>query len=116
MKRPLPRHLRARFRPLPLPFWLRMTSVVVGWLLVVIGIVGLFLPVLQGGISLALGLALLSISSQWVHLRLRKLLGRWPRLWKQMEKLRRKLHGWLRGGAGRDDAAGDGETPPDAEA
>ena len=116
MKRPLPRHLRARFRPLPLPLWVRMTTIVVGWLLVVIGIVGIFLPVLQGGISLALGLALLSISSQWVHLRLRKLLARWPRLWKQMEKLRRKLHGWLRGSAARDDTADEEEAPPDAEA
>ncbi len=67
----------------------------VGWLLVLLGVIGIFLPVLQGGISLALGLALLSIGSQTVHLKLRSLMGRWPRLWRRMEKLRRRLQAWL---------------------
>lgn len=92
----LPRSQRARFRPLPLPLWLRIATTTLGWLLVVIGVVGLFLPVLQGGLSLAVGFALLSISSQWVHLRLRALLGRYPRIWKRMERFRRRLHAWLR--------------------
>jgi hypothetical protein len=91
----LPRHERPRFRPLPLPLWLRVVTLGIGWLLVVIGVVGIFLPVLQGGLSLALGLALLSIASQWVHLRLRGAMGRWPGIWKRMERLRRRLHGWL---------------------
>ena len=76
--------------------WLRIASLVLGWLLILIGIAGLFLPVLQGGLSLALGLATLSISSQWIHLRLRALFGRWPGLWKRMERLRRRVHRWLR--------------------
>ena len=92
---PLPRSERARFRPLPLPIWLRLLTVALGWLLVLIGVVGIFLPVLQGGLSLAIGFALLSISSQWVHLRLRRLMGRWPGIWKRMERFRRRLHGWL---------------------
>lgn len=74
---------------------MRVAVLVVGWLLVLIGIVGLFLPVLQGGLSLALGFALLSIASPTVHLWLRKLMGRWPKLWRRMEKLRRRLRGWL---------------------
>lgn len=64
-----------------------------------LGIVGLFLPILQGGLSLALGFALLSIASQTVHLWLRRLLGRWPKLWRRMEKLRRRLRRWLHRGA-----------------
>jgi len=104
----LPRHLRRRFLPLPLPFWLRAVSIALGWLLVVIGIVGLFLPVLQGGLSLALGFALLSISSQWVHLKLRGWMGRWPAIWKRMERFRRRLHGWLHRTAGAPPSA-----PPD---
>lgn len=64
---------------------------VFGWLLVLVGIAGLFLPVLQGGLFLALGFAFLSIASQTVHLWLRGLMGRWPRLWRRMEKLRRRL-------------------------
>ena len=77
-----------------------MASICIGWLLILIGIAGLFLPVLQGGLSLALGLALLSISSQWMHLKLRGLMGRWPWIWKRMERLRRKIHGWLHRNAG----------------
>jgi uncharacterized membrane protein YbaN (DUF454 family) len=74
---------------------LRVAVLVVGWLLVLLGIVGLFLPVLQGGLALALGFALLSIASPTVHLWLRGLMGRWPKLWRRMEKLRRRLRGWL---------------------
>ena len=95
LKQRLPRALRRRFQPLPLPLWLRALVNFVGWLLILIGIVGLFLPVLQGGLSLALGLALLSIGSQTIHLWLRRSMGRWPKLWRRMEKLRRGVHRWL---------------------
>jgi pilus assembly protein TadC len=91
----LPRAERRGFQPLPLPFWLRLLVTGAGWFLVVLGVLGIFLPVLQGGLSLALGFALLSITSQAVHLRLRRLMGRWPRLWKRMERLRRKVGSWL---------------------
>ena len=106
-----PRADRSRFRRLPLPIWLRVAVLTVGWLLVLIGIVGLFLPVLQGGLSLVVGFALLSIASQTVHLKLRSLMGRWPRAWKRLEKLRRRVHAWLhrRHGGG---AAPD-EPPPE---
>lgn len=104
----LPRHLRPRFQPLPLPFWLRVIVLTAGWALVLIGIAGLFLPVLQGGLSLALGFALLSIGSQWVHLKLRRLLGRWPWAWKRLERLRRKIHARLH----RRDASGRANRPP----
>jgi uncharacterized membrane protein YbaN (DUF454 family) len=95
MKMRLPRAHRPRFRRLPLPIWLRVATLVLGWILVVLGVVGLFLPVLQGGLSLVLGFALLSIASQTVHLKLRSLMGRWPRAWKRLEKLRRRMHGFL---------------------
>jgi uncharacterized membrane protein YbaN (DUF454 family) len=104
----VPRHERKRFRPLPLPVWLRISAVVVGWVLVGVGILGLFLPVLQGGLSLALGLALLSVASQSVHLKLRSWMGRWPRVWRQMERFRRKLGTWLHRAGGS--APGETET------
>ena len=98
----LPRADRSRFQPLPLPLWLRLAVNFVGWVLIAIGVVGLFLPVLQGGLSLALGFALLSIGSPTIHLWLRRSMGRWPRLWRRMEKLRRGLHRWLHRNAGGD--------------
>ena len=102
----LPRHQRRRFQALPLPLWVRFTVLGLGWFLVVIGVVGLFLPILQGGLSLALGFALLSLASQSFHLWLRRVMGRWPGLWKRMERLRRRTHGWLH----RNTAAPDGKT------
>ena len=93
--RRLPRHERPRFQPLPLPLWVRVLVIAAGWLLILLVIAGLFLPVLQGGLSLALGFALLSLGSQTVHLKLRSAMRRWPGLWKRMERLRRRIHGWL---------------------
>jgi hypothetical protein len=97
-----PRAERSRFQPLPLPLWLRIAVNFVGWVLIVIGVLGLFLPVLQGGLSLALGFALLSIGSQTIHLWLRGWMGRWPKLWRRMEKLRRGMHRWLHRKSGGD--------------
>ena len=92
MKRPLPRAERARFQRLPLPTWLRVLVITTGWLFILLGIAGIFLPILQGGICLAIGFALLSIGSQSVHLWLRRMFGRWPGLWRRLEKLRRRIH------------------------
>jgi len=110
----VPRAERPRFQPLPLPLWVRVLVLVVGWLLILIGIAGLFLPVIQGGLSLALGFALLSLGSQTVHLWLRGLMGRWPGLWKRMERLRRRIHGWLHRNtaSGGEASAGRGESRP----
>jgi len=110
VKRRRPRHERRRYQRLPLPVWVRVLVLVAGWALILIGVAGLFLPVLQGGLSLILGFALLSIASQTVHLWLRRLMGRWPGAWKRLERFRRKLHARIdrmhrRGGG--DDAAGD---------
>lgn len=88
----LPRAMRPRFQRLPLPLWLRVVVLTVGWCCILLGIAGLFLPVLQGGLLLAIGFALLSIGSQTVHLWLRRFFGRWPGLWKRLEKMRRKIH------------------------
>jgi len=114
VKRRQPRHERKRFQRLPLPVWVRMLVLTAGWLLILIGIAGIFLPVLQGGLSLVLGFALLSIASQTVHLWLRKLMGRWPGAWKRLEKFRRRLHARIerlhrRRAPRDDDGAEDGE-------
>ncbi|MEO7795858.1 MAG: hypothetical protein ABIV06_13900 [Thermoanaerobaculia bacterium] len=88
----LPRHHRPRFQRLPLRPWLRVSVLTLGWVLILVGIAGLFLPILQGGLILALGFALLSIGSQRMHLWFRSVMGRWPRIWRRLERMRRKLH------------------------
>ena len=113
----LPRHHRLRFQRLPLPTWLRLSVLTVGWVLILLGILGLFLPILQGGLMLALGFALLSIGSQTIHLWFRGFMGRWPKIWKRLEKLRRKIHFRLHkasGGAKRQ-GTGDGNPHPPGE-
>lgn len=64
----------------------------VGWLLILIGILGLALPGLQGILTLLLGAALLSVASDTVHRLFRRLLHRWPSLSDRFEHLRQKLH------------------------
>ncbi len=75
-----------------LPFGIRVTLLVVGWVLIAIGIAGLVLPGIQGILTLLLGAAVLSLVSQRVHNGLRRLFSRWPKGWRRLEKLRRKLH------------------------
>ena len=113
----LPRHHRSPFKRLPLPTWLRVVVITLGWFMILVGIAGLFLPILQAGLMLALGLALLSIGSQTMHLWFRSLMGRWPRIWKRLEKFRRKIHFRLHRasrGANEDGASADGPRPPRA--
>jgi len=75
-----------------LPFGIRVALLVIGWLLIALGIAGLVLPGIQGILTLFLGAAVLSLVSQRVHNGLRRLFRRWPRGWRRLEKLRRKVH------------------------
>ena len=45
----------------------RIFRLVAGWTLLAVGVVGLFLPVLQGFLLIISGLALLSTESPWAH-------------------------------------------------
>jgi uncharacterized membrane protein YbaN (DUF454 family) len=79
----------------PLPVWTRIALLASGWLLLLIGIAGLFLPGIQGLLSIAAALALLSAGSSRVHAVLRRRLQRWPKVWNRIEDVRHKVHGWL---------------------
>ncbi len=48
-------------KPSPRPVWIRVLRNVGGVLLLLLGVVGLFLPVLQGVLFLVLGLALIDV-------------------------------------------------------
>jgi uncharacterized membrane protein YbaN (DUF454 family) len=45
----------------------RVIRLTTGWLLIVIGVIGLFLPILQGILFLLSGLAVLSTESRWAR-------------------------------------------------
>ena len=57
--------------------WLILTA---GWGFIVLGIAGLFLPVLQGILFLVIGLVLLSGEYVWAHKLLTKLRARFPKI------------------------------------
>lgn len=86
--RPRPRHPR-------LSVWVRLGIFVVGWLLVLLGLVGLVLPGLQGILTLLLGAALLSLVSELAYNRLRWLFQRWPQGWKRVYRFRQRVYRWL---------------------
>jgi Flp pilus assembly protein TadB len=79
----------------PLHWSVRLIVLVLGCLLVVVGIAGLVLPGIQGILTIVLGLAVISLASDFVHRQLRRLLTRWPKAHQAMERFRERLHGWL---------------------
>jgi hypothetical protein len=68
--------------------WKRFLILVTGWLFVLLGILGLFLPILQGILFLAIGFYLLSLESPWVHRRMVQVRERYPRFGATMDDAR----------------------------
>lgn len=50
-----------------------------GWMFIFLGVLGLFLPILQGILFLLIGFILLSRESEWARRQLEKLKTRYPR-------------------------------------
>lgn len=76
------------------PVW-RMTKVVVGIALLGLGVVGLFLPILQGVLFLFLGLALLSTESRRVRGVMVRLKRRHRGPWKRAEAMKKRISRWI---------------------
>jgi len=79
----------------PLSVGVRVLLFVVGWTLLLIGILGLALPGIQGVLTIAVGAAVLSLVSESVYRGLKRLLRRWPGLMERVDGFRARLHGWL---------------------
>lgn len=62
------------------PRFKRVALIIVGWVFIVLGIVGLFLPVLQGILFLLIGLVILSTEYHWARKLLAKLRTHFPKL------------------------------------
>lgn len=68
-----------------------------GWAFIFLGILGLFLPILQGILFLTIGLILLSKESEWAAGKLEWLKTRYPRFGKTYDEAdRRAKHLWDR--------------------
>lgn len=65
----------------------------VGWGFILLGVVGLFLPILQGILFLLIGLALLSTESRTARAILVKLRRRFPKLAQKMDEAEKRVRG-----------------------
>jgi uncharacterized protein len=74
----------------------RILVLIVGWIFILFGIVGLFLPVLQGILFILIGLVVLSTEYVWAHHLLAKLRQRIPKLGRAADQATERAAGWLR--------------------
>jgi uncharacterized membrane protein YbaN (DUF454 family) len=74
----------------------RVLLLIVGWAFLLLGIVGLFLPVLQGVLFIIIGLGILSSEYVWAHHLLSKLRDRFPKLSTKIDEGMEKATAWLR--------------------
>jgi uncharacterized membrane protein YbaN (DUF454 family) len=70
------------------PRWKRWLILITGWFFIFLGILGLFLPILQGVLFLAIGSYLLSLESPWVRKKLLQFQRRYPKLGATLEEAR----------------------------
>ncbi len=58
----------------------RASLIVAGWTFILLGVVGLFLPFMQGILFIFIGLLILSSEYVWAHKLLKKLRAKFPRM------------------------------------
>src|SRR5215210_8186527 len=73
--------VRQRRLQRPLPLWLRIVVLLVGWIVLLVGVAGLVLPGIQGIATIVIGAAILSVASELAYEWMRKGLRRWPSVW-----------------------------------
>ncbi len=69
----------------------KLGLLIIGWLFIALGILGLFLPILQGVLFILIGLAILSSRSDIIRRFLKHLEERYPHHHEQIEKWRKKI-------------------------
>ena len=69
----------------------RLGILVLGWFFILLGIAGLFLPILQGILFLLIGLILLSTEYVWAHKLLTKVKARFPKIAAHADAAHRKV-------------------------
>lgn len=63
----------------------RLAFIAAGWVLLMLGVVGLFLPILPGVLLLIVGLSILSVEYAWARRWMSTLLHRFPATEKRLQ-------------------------------
>lgn len=79
----------------------RVLLLVLGWLLIILGVAGLALPLLQGVLFLVIGAAVLSLVNRTAFRFVRRVFRRWPKAWKRLLGWRRWIFDKLTGAGGQ---------------
>jgi len=74
----------------------RISVLVLGWGFILLGIAGLFLPILQGVLFLVIGLIILSSEYVWAHRLLARLRERFPSVAHKADEAKEKAASWMR--------------------
>jgi len=69
---------------------------IIGWFFVGVGILGLFLPFLQGILFIMIGLAILSTRSEQIRRLMKPLEDRYPRHHQRVVVWREKIRKWFK--------------------
>jgi uncharacterized membrane protein YbaN (DUF454 family) len=74
----------------------RITLLLLGWGFLLLGIAGLFLPILQGILFILVGLIILSGEYVWAHKLLQRLRSRFPSLARKADEASERAATWMR--------------------
>ena len=74
----------------------RIGLLIIGWFFIVLGILGLFLPILQGILFILIGLAILSSRSDTIKRLLKHLEERYPQYHEKIEVSKERLRKWFK--------------------
>lgn len=69
---------------------------IIGWLFIGLGVIGLFLPILQGVLFILIGLGILSSRSETIQRFLKHFEERYPQHHERVEMWKTKVRGWFR--------------------
>ncbi len=73
----------------------KVVLLILGWGFIVLGVIGLFLPILQGVLFLVTGLLILSSEYVWAHKLLQKIRSRFPEFASRCDKAKNKARRWI---------------------
>jgi len=81
---------------LPLNTIKKIGLLIIGWAFIVLGVLGLFLPILQGVLFILIGLGILSSRSEVIKRFLKHLEEHYPQHHERMEIWKAKIRGWFK--------------------